>query len=100
MRCGLVSDTMANLLSDPAGLSAAAQRKGDVGIATSPWTIIEPRSEPCGAGGPRIAGETRIPRLAQLLEALQEGFDPLRRYLDDVVHGCPPAMLLRHFMLS
>ncbi len=34
-----------------------------------------------------------IPCLAQFLEAFQEGLDPLRRYLDDVVHGCAPVML-------
>jgi hypothetical protein len=45
----------------------------------------------------RLALETGqdVPRLAHVLEALQEGFDSLRRYLDDEVHGWPPVMLLR-----
>lgn len=49
---------------------------------------------------PRLALQARddIPRLADVLESLEKGLDPTRCNLDDVVHGCPPVMLLRRFV--
>src|SRR6266542_1332571 len=97
MRCGLVSDMVASLLADPAGRPAAAQRKGDVAVPPRRPRALSDLVADLAAHPPGLALEAGedIPRLAHLLESLEEGFDPLRRNLDDVVHGCPPVMLLR-----
>ena len=52
------------------------------------------------ASPPCLALQARddIPRVADVLESLEKGLDPTRCNLDDVVHGCPPVMLLRHFV--
>jgi hypothetical protein len=62
---------------------------------TPPWRSTNLIAD-LATAAPGLAPETRddIPRLAHLLEALQEGFDPLRRNLDD---GPRQAQIMRVF---
>jgi hypothetical protein len=73
------------------------EHKGDVAEQPHRLGALANLVADFAAPASRLALQARndIPRLAHLLEALQEGFDSLRRNLNDEVYGCPPLMLLR-----
>ena len=53
---------------------------------------------PASPSGLALQAGDDIPRLADVLESLEEGLTPTRCNLDDGVHGWPPVALLRRFV--